>query len=254
MKITILTLALTCLGQSFKKVSVGDKEMVVYTPPKAGTHHPSSRTSSSDSCGFFGTKMSYPQPGTFGNLIGTRKCFDYCYDNGYETAHCAGDEVYGLYCNCFSYVPTEESLGQSYKKVSTSRGIYAYFTPPKAGSPPSDLRKISSVSERCSDQGFLTSYPQPGPLGDLNGTRKCYDYCYSLSFKGAVCLEHYCKCVNPFPTDELAVSEKLKEYEDGIKRIELKLKELEKFSDVIKLLESKLKEDSDDIKRLQLKF
>ena len=146
-------------------------------------------------------------------------------------------------------------FGQMFEKFSSPTGKYwAVFTPPKAGTSPLLKEESFSFSERCSDQGFLTSYPQPGSLGDLNGTRKCFDYCYSLSFKGAVCLEHYCRCVNPFPTDEQAVSEKLKEYDDGIKRIELKLKELEKFSDVIKLLESKLKEDSDDLKRLQLKF
>jgi hypothetical protein len=96
---------------------------------------------------------------------------------------------------------------QTYEKVSTSRNIYAVFTPPKAGTPPSETDKSISFTERCSDKGFLTSYPQPGTLGDLNGTRKCYDYCYSQSYKAAVCQKQYCKCLAYDPTFMPTVSE-----------------------------------------------
>jgi hypothetical protein len=107
MKIAILTLALTCLGQSYEKASIDGNNFAVYTPPKAGTPPPSTGYSYADSCGFLGTKTSYPQPGTFGNLIGTRKCFDYCYENSYKAAHCAGDELYGFYCKCFVFDPSD---------------------------------------------------------------------------------------------------------------------------------------------------
>ena len=99
MKITILTLALTCLGQSYKKVVYGGESYALFTPPKAGPLT-SSNYSYAAGCGFLGTKMSYPQPGTFGDLIGTRKCFDYCYNNGYETAHCRYDQSRLFYCAC----------------------------------------------------------------------------------------------------------------------------------------------------------
>jgi hypothetical protein len=108
MKIAILTLALTCLGKSYKKVSVLGNNYAVYTPPKAGDPPLFSRTSSADSCGFLGTMTSYPKPGALGVLIGTKKCFDYCYANSYQAAHCAANEAQGFYCKCLSYVPTEE--------------------------------------------------------------------------------------------------------------------------------------------------
>ena len=95
-------------------------------------------------------------------------------------------------------------LGQSYKfeKVTSSSGKdMTVFTPPKAGTPPSDTAQSTSFFERCSVRGFLTSYPQPGTLGDLYGTRKCFDYCYSLSFKAAYCLEYSCRCLTSNPTD-----------------------------------------------------
>ncbi len=97
---------------------------------------------------------------------------------------------------------------QTYEKVSTSRNIYAVFTPPKAGTPPSETDKSISFTERCSDKGFLMSYPQPGTLGDLNGTRKCYDYCFSLSYNAAVCLKHSCKCLIFNPTVKPIVPDK----------------------------------------------
>ena len=36
MKIAIFTLALTCLGQSYEKVTAGGKDWTVFTPPKVG--------------------------------------------------------------------------------------------------------------------------------------------------------------------------------------------------------------------------
>jgi hypothetical protein len=210
MKIAILTLALTCLGQSYEKVSVLGNNYVVFKPRKAGIPLPTFRISS-DSCGFLGTMTSYPKPGALGDLNGTRKCFDFCFENNYTAASCQSNS-----CKCLIFVPKDKqtlpvmTVDKSYKKVSSSSGKeMVVFTLPKAGTPPTDLRKISSVSERCSNQGFLTSYPQPGTLGDSNGTRKCFDYCYSLSFKGAYCLKNYCMCLayNPTAIPSRSVSE-----------------------------------------------
>jgi hypothetical protein len=223
MKIAIVTLALTCLGQSYEKVTATGKDWAVFTPPKVGT--PPSETgngvSYSESCSIEGLMTSYPQPGKLGDLNGTRKCFNFCYENNYTAASCQSN-----YCLCLTYVPkrdngsgltpsvlrllelahlrlpaSDETLNRSYKKVSSGGRDIAVFTPPKAGTPPIQMGKSVSFSERCSDQGFLTSYPQPGTMGDLNGTRKCFDYCYSLSFKAALCIKDACLCLRYNPTD-----------------------------------------------------
>jgi hypothetical protein len=205
MKIAIVTLAFPCLGQMFKKFSSPTgKDMVVFTPPKAGTPPSDLRKiiSVSERCSNQGYLTSYPQPGTLGNLNGTSKCYDYCYSLSFKGAYCLEH-----YCMCLAYNPTaipsvfEETLSRSYKMVSAGNIDIAVFTPPKRGFPPFQKGKSVSVSERCSDQGYLTSYPQPGPLGDLKGTRKCYDYCYSLNFKAAYCLEHSCMCLRYNPAD-----------------------------------------------------
>ena len=195
MKITFLTLALTCLGQMFETFSSPTgKDMVVFTPPKAGTppFQMGKSVSVSERCSDQGYLTSYPQPGSLGDLYGTRKCFDYCYSLSFKAAVCLEHS-----CMCLTSNPTaipsafDETLSRSYKKVSSGGNDMAVFTPPKRGFLPFRKGKSVSVSERCSVYGYLTSYPQPGPLGDLNGTRKCYDYCYSLSFKGAyMCLRY----------------------------------------------------------------
>jgi hypothetical protein len=181
-------------GQSFQTVSAAGIDIVVFTPPKAGSPplQKEKSISVSERCSDQGFLTSYPQPGTMGDLNGTRKCFDYCYSLSFKAAYCQK-----YICKCLTFNPTfkDESFGKSYKKVSAGGQDMAIFTPPKGGFPPLQKEKIISVSERCSDQGYLTSYPQPGTLGNLNGTRKCYDYCYSRSYNGAVCLQHSCKCL-----------------------------------------------------------
>jgi hypothetical protein len=213
MKIAILTLALTCFGQSYKYEKVtssSGKDMTVFTPPKAGT--PPSDTAHSTSfferCSNQGFLTSYPQPGTLGDLNGTRKCYDYCYSLSFIAALCLEH-----YCKCLTFNPTfmrtmfDETLGQSYKKVTAGGKNMAVFTPPKEGIPPLQKEESVSFSERCSNHGFLTSYPQPGTLGDLNGTRKCYDYCYSRSYNAALCLKEACTCL-VFPVVSKASSRK----------------------------------------------
>jgi hypothetical protein len=205
MKIAIVTLALTCLGQMFeKRSSPTGKDMAVFTPPKAGTSPSDLRKFSSvtERCSYKGFQESYPQPGILGDFYGTRKCFDYCYSLSFKGAYCLKKS-----CMCLIFNPTaipsvfDETLSRSYKKVSAGGNDMAIFTPPKRGFLPFRKGKSVSVSERCSVYGYLTSYPQPGTLGDLKGTRKCYDYCYSLNYKGAYCLEHSCMCLRYNPAD-----------------------------------------------------
>ena len=208
MKITILTLALNCFGQMFEKVSSSSgKAMTVFTPPKTGTPplQKEKSVSFTERCSDQGFLTSYPQPGRLGDFYGTRKCYDYCYSLSYNAALCLKDA-----CTCLTFKPTAiqtVSYQTLYKKVSASGKDWAVYTPPKRGTPNLKKGKGVSVSARCSDQGFLTSYPQPGTLGDLNGTRKCYDYCYSHSYKAAVCQKHYCKCLAYNPTFMPTVSE-----------------------------------------------
>ena len=201
MKIAILTLALTCLGQSYKYEKVtssSGKDMTVFTPPKAGTPplQKEESVSVSERCSDQGFLTSYPQPGSLGDLNGTRKCYDYCYSLSYNAAVCLKHS-----CKCLIFNPTvkptvpDKTLGQSYKKVTAAGKNMAVFTPPKAGTPPLQKEESVSFSQRCSNHGFQTSYPQPGSLGDLNGTRKCYDYCYSRSYNAALCLKEACTCL-----------------------------------------------------------
>ncbi|MEY3440967.1 MAG: hypothetical protein RL493_197 [Pseudomonadota bacterium] len=87
-------------------------------------------------------------------------------------------------------------LGQSYEKVTAGGKDWAVFTPPKGGTPPSETGNGVSYSDRCSDEGLMISYPQPGRLGDLYGTRKCYDFCYENNYSAASCQSNYCKCIS----------------------------------------------------------
>ncbi len=192
MKIAIVTLALTCLGQSYERVVAAGKVMTFFTPPKAGSPPLENEKSFSVSerCSEQGFLTSYPQPGTLGDLNGTRKCYDYCYSLSFHAALCLEDS-----CTCIA-IPNvfQDTISRSYKKVTVDGRDMVFFTPPKNGTPNLKKAEDVSASAACSEQGFLTSYPQPGTLGDLNGTRNCYDYCYSHSFKGAVCQKYYCKC------------------------------------------------------------
>ena len=208
MRIAILTLPLTCFGQMFEKFSSPTgKYWAVFTPPKAGTSPllKEESFSFSERCSDQGFLTSYPQPGSLGDLNGTRKCYDYCYSHSFKAALCLRNS-----CMCLRFNPADFQTVSGltlFIKVSASGKDWAVFTPPKRGTPNLKMGKGVSVSERCSDQGFLTSYPQPGTLGDLNGTRKCYDYCYSHSYKAAVCQKHYCKCLAYNPTFMPTVSE-----------------------------------------------
>jgi hypothetical protein len=193
------------LGQSYQRVFAAGKVMTVFTPPKVGSPplEKEKSISVSEKCSEQGFLTSYPQPGSLGDRFGTRKCFEYCYSLSYDAAICLEHS-----CTCIAMANvSQDTISRSYKKVTAAGKDMAVFTPPKRGTPNLKRGKGVSVSARCSDQGFLTSYPQPGTLGDLNGTRKCYDYCYSHSFKGAVCQKHYCKCLAYSPAIMPTVTE-----------------------------------------------
>jgi hypothetical protein len=108
-------------------------------------------------------------------------------------------------------------LAVSYYKVSASGHDWAIFTPPKQGSSPIKPSKSVSYSERCTDQGYKNSYPQPDMLGSMRGTRKCYDYCYSLSYVAAACQDQHCKCLafNPKRKHMSPVTEEGEESEEN---------------------------------------
>jgi hypothetical protein len=90
----------------FTPFFAGWNSFSVFTPPSAGQPLVASRDFNSG-CGYMGTMTFgvFPQPGWLGNIMGTSKCFDYCYSNHFAWARCGGSSTVGWYCQCGTTLP-----------------------------------------------------------------------------------------------------------------------------------------------------